>query len=351
MKLQISTAILLSLTTTTVMAQCPAENCWCVPDGDVCPPKGDRTDVRDPADSTPVIEFYESLTPSDDGLFELYPPGCEPFPIVAAFFNKTICEGVVAQSGKEIDSSMSSCTIDYSGEVCDGGTYSVYDETYDVDRMLKKSKKDDKKDKKNKKAKKDKKGKKDSDKNEASSRGGLTHVGSCGVCSSAQDHVALMSQDIKEGHIACAAEMIAAIQDPSLFDTLIPTFDDCHRRMGFSDGCARMWSSQWFAAILEVMTAFSAVAPGSEPTTVCERCGVACFGSDPPDALCFTPCVDESTHSLGPCVQCEYDMVQPIFARYAGRTRRSSGIVDSALTYPCSETVDLGQPILTCPAP
>ena len=78
-----------------------------------------------------------------------------------------------------------------------------------------------------------------------------------------------------------------SLQDPSLFDTLIPEFDKCHREMGFSDACAKLWSSQWFAAALEAMTAFSALAPGSEATTSCELCGKACLGSDPPDELWY----------------------------------------------------------------
>jgi hypothetical protein len=341
MKLQLSTAILSSLTMTAVMAQCPVENCWCVPDDPtdaVCPPKGNRIDVDDTAEANPVIEFYKSLTPSDDGLFELYPPGCEPFPIVAAYFGKPICQGLVAESGN----GGGSCAFEFSDDVCDGGTYDVYDEeTYDYDRMLKKGKA-----KKAKKKKDDKKAKKEY--NKASIGGLTTHEGSCGVCSSAQDYVALMNPNMKPEHEFCAREMTAALSDPALLPDLMPDFIECHKGMGFSDGCAELWASQWFAATLEAMTAFSD--PTYTGPASCTRCAEVCFGSNFTDELCFTP-FDETTCEQGPCSQCEAEVIQPTFARFAGRTRRSSGIVGVDTKYFCSETVDIAQPVVTCPAP
>merc|ERR1711935_352990 len=87
--------------------------------------------------------------------------------------------------------------------------------------------------------------------NNKTSRGGLTtHEGSCGVCSSAQDHVALMSADLKPNAQFCAKDMSAALMDPALMPTLLPNYIQCHKDMGFSDGCAELWASQWFAATL-----------------------------------------------------------------------------------------------------
>lgn len=344
MKLQLSTAILSSLTLTAVTAQCPLEDCWCVPDDPtdtVCPPIGNRINVDDDAKADPVKAFLESITPSDDDgdSYKLYPEGCEPFPIVAKYFETPVCEGVVGQSGN----TDGCCAFDFSDDVCDGGTYGLYteDETQDDERMLKKGKKNKDKKKDKKKGKKGKKTK------ATGGEGGLiTHEGACGVCSSAQDAVALMNPNMSPDHQACAKEMTAALLSTVLDPNLLPNFIECHKDMGFSDGCAALWASQWFAATLEAKAAFDAGDTYNGPDA-CKECATLCFGSNFTDELCFTT-FDETTCMLGPCVQCEAIQVQPTFSRFAGRTRRSSGVVAVDTKYKCSETADIAQPAV-CP--
>jgi len=377
MKLQLSAALLSSLTTgVVVLAQdvtiplpapgcVAAADCWCIPDEPtdpnataVCPEIGSRINVLNFTSTAPKIGFFGSFVPYENGLFELDPPGCQPFPKVAGFFNLTACDGV-AQGGYSTKSSKSSksgyeqvCAFDYSGDVCDGGSYGLYNtkagkSQKEDSRMLKKAKKDAKKGKKD--AKKDaKKGKKDK-----TSKGGITHESSCGVCSSAQDLVALMSPLLLEGSRNCAFATAVQLKNPAVAPTVLPDAIACHKALGFTDECATVWGSGAVATVLEVAGAAIALVPGSRMNYTgpasCTQCAVQCL-SDPTTPACVAPFIGE-TCELSPCVACEEEAIEPIFQQFSGRTRRRSGILGADIKRPCSKTAGIDQPFVTCPVP
>ena len=72
-------------------------SCYCIPDDasagcDVCPATGNRQFA---ADMSEEAAFFAELEVDETSLFKFDPPGCQPYPAVAAAFGQTLCDGVV----------------------------------------------------------------------------------------------------------------------------------------------------------------------------------------------------------------------------------------------------------------
>jgi len=133
----------------------------------------------------------------------------------------------------------------------------------------------------------------------------LTHTGSCGLCSSLSDLATYIAiPDITKVGKECGVE---AVLDMALGIK-------CFRELGLTEPCAQIW-------------AYDAVADA-------KPCGGTCLKDAgqpynlPPDCR------------LNDCLQCDEDTVGPIFKRFAGRTRRRSGLL-SAIQRPCSSVARL----------
>jgi hypothetical protein len=127
----------------------------------------------------------------------------------------------------------------------------------------------------------------------------VTHLGPCGACSSLHDlKVYLERTDLTEPVRSCGLQSISRGQEEGV---------RCLRELGFSEPCATIW---YFNTL-----------------NTRSRCLEVCL------AHLRSPYVDEEG-ALNPCLACDEEESGPIFKRYAGRTRRNSGIT-SAICRPC----------------
>ena len=140
--------------------------------------------------------------------------------------------------------------------------------------------------------------------------GFVTHTGHCGVCSTMQDLAAyLKSVDLTTEGKFCAKKGLFSLE----------IGQDCYKNLGMTEDCAQIWAyNSWNTA-----------------------------------TKCFADCVLEGTTDVpnnGPapecklndCLQCDEDESGQIFQKYAGRTRRRSGLL-SAIARPCDELVLIDQ--------
>ncbi len=140
--------------------------------------------------------------------------------------------------------------------------------------------------------------------------GVVTHGGACGACSSLADlGVYAGIPDLTGPVRQCALLGIGGSLEP---------VEGCLRDLGFTDVCAQVWA----------------------------------FNARHTQDQCFDTCIallSEPYHTedgaLNACLQCDEDESGPVFKRYAGRTRRNSGLA-TALCRPCDTVwrIDHGYP-------
>jgi len=95
----------------------------------------------------------------------------------------------------------------------------------------------------------------------------------------------------------------------------------CFKALGFTDGCASIW-------LFNVLNTFQ--------TEDCRQLCLAYLQSgDPPNG-------DPPECTIAPCLQCDEQYSGPTFLKYAGRTRRNSGLL-SNVARPCSDLVRIDQ--------
>lgn len=343
-----------------------APGCWCIPDEPdaVCPDIGTRVNVYSPEADLEAL-FYATLTPVEDSLYTLVPPGCQPYPSVASTFGLPTCTGVAPLGSEGIEDDEGGekqCKIEYQGEICSTATYSLVEEPLasEASRYLKGGKTKATKDTKAPKTKAPKKTKEPKTKATKVSvppvpptvnSGGLTHIGSCGVCSSAQDLAVYLSSELLPVSTFCIYSIVALVSDPTNFPTLLQTATDCHKALGFSDSCAYLWGSKVVAITLETLSAATSLAPGAPAYTgpsSCLECATTCL-QDANNPDCVLPFRGD-TCTLTACAACQDEAIEPTFQQFSGRTRRKSGITGTIFKRPCSSTVDIAQPTATCPA-
>jgi len=133
----------------------------------------------------------------------------------------------------------------------------------------------------------------------------VTHVGSCGLCSTAQDLAIYLQTDFTTGGKICATK--------GLLD--VAAGQKCYESLGLTTECARIWN---YDGIYDGQT-------------------------------CLKSCISHLTDTnngpapecaLNPCLQCDEDKAGPIFSAFAARTRRRSGLL-SEIIRPC-DTIATG---------
>ena len=130
----------------------------------------------------------------------------------------------------------------------------------------------------------------------------VTHIGSCGVCSTTWDLAGYMGNPtLEEDAIQCT---VKGLKD---FDAGI----QCYIDAGLTEECAKMW-----------------LYDGYHTTKECTEICVAELVEDEGDVPANGP-PPECT--LSDCLQCDEDVSGPIFKQYAGRIRRSSGLLSSII--------------------
>lgn len=147
----------------------------------------------------------------------------------------------------------------------------------------------------------------------------VTHVGSCGVCSTTQDLAAyLRTSDLTTAAKECSKR---AFLDKVLDETGTEQFTDAINEgmdcfvndLGFTESCARVWlNNAWNTA---------------------EECGIPCLAADVGD---FDNNGPPPECKLNECLRCDEEESGSVFKRVAGRTRRRSGLL-SAIARPCED--------------
>ncbi|GMH52229.1 hypothetical protein TrRE_jg6540 [Triparma retinervis] len=130
----------------------------------------------------------------------------------------------------------------------------------------------------------------------------VSHLGACGLCSTAQDLAAYMANpDMTSAGKKCAAKGIINEHWGR----------KCYEDLGFTTPCATIWN-------------YDGVYDGKECAWTCIK-NLSADNNGPPP-LC----------ELNDCLQCDEDKAGPVFKDFAGRTRRRSGL-PSAIARSCSE--------------
>lgn len=133
----------------------------------------------------------------------------------------------------------------------------------------------------------------------------ITHEGSCGACSALGNLAVYAGSDDLTGPARrCAARSFLLSEEESI---------DCIEEIGFDEACAQMW---YYNAL---------------------NTRRACIGEC---AFAYNATYHNEDGSLNACIQCDEDESGPVFAAYAGRTRRNSGL-PSSLARPCSQVAQV----------
>jgi len=321
--------------------------CYCIPDKepcDVCPSLENRVIAATQQGSQDAAFFSQLEVANPKSLFAFDPPGCQPYPLVAqAQGGVPVCEGLVQENSKPSKSSKSKsskkgkkdrkgpvqCSFNYKEDICDTKRYNLVEE----------NKKQTKKDKKTSKF--------------------VTHTGSCGVCSTAQDLAVNLSPSLGQDAFICAAALSQAFQsqDPALIAQAFPTLIGCFAQLGFTPPCAFIWASNGFNTFLTLALTATVPMPPGIPAS-CLECASTCF-VDPNLPECLRP-IKQGTCELSACFSCDEDASGPIFKQFGGRTRRNSGVITTFQTpvypgtpfvgtkRPCSTIDNVKQPSRTC---
>ena len=137
----------------------------------------------------------------------------------------------------------------------------------------------------------------------------VTHEGACGLCSTLVDLASYIGvPDMTKAGKKCGVEALLSL-DLGL---------KCFRGLGMTAQCARIW-------------AYDAMSDASGCAAICVK-DIAQPYNIPPSC------------KLNDCLQCDEDGAGPLFKRFAGRTRRRSGLI-SAIQRPCSSVANLTQPV------
>ena len=130
----------------------------------------------------------------------------------------------------------------------------------------------------------------------------VTHEGHCGSCSSLQDLVVYMKiPDLTEVGIKCGFRAILNFNDGVV----------CYTGYGFSEECAKIWIYDTMNTHVQCPSCIIFATSGTPSNLPAPGCG------------------------LVECIQCDEDRSGPLFKKFAGRTRRDSGLM-SKIVRNCS---------------
>ncbi|GMH59412.1 hypothetical protein TrLO_g10035 [Triparma laevis f. longispina] len=120
----------------------------------------------------------------------------------------------------------------------------------------------------------------------------VTHLGACGLCSTAQDLAAYIEQDdmTKEGKKCATKGLIHEHWGKK-----------CYQNLGFTEPCSSIWN-------------YDGIYDGKKCAGICIK-NLFADNNGPPPAC-----------ELNDCLQCDEDEAGPLFKAFAGRTRRRSGL-------------------------
>lgn len=133
----------------------------------------------------------------------------------------------------------------------------------------------------------------------------VTHLGSCGLCSTTQDLAVYLREDFTTAGKKCASK--------GLLDEAKGLA--CYMDIGLTLECAKIWN-------------YDGIYDGKVCATTCMTT-LNDPNNGPPPAC-----------ALNPCLQCDEDKAGPIFTAFAGRTRRRSGLL-SEIVRNCSSIANI----------
>jgi hypothetical protein len=124
----------------------------------------------------------------------------------------------------------------------------------------------------------------------------VTHLGVCGLCSTAQDLSIYLIKDFTTAGKKCAVKGLLHEK----------TGLKCYEELGLTPECAKIWN-------------YDGIFDG-------KKCMTSCIThlNDPNNG-------PPPTCSLNKCLQCDEDKAGPIFSQFAARTRRRSGLVSEII--------------------
>ena len=133
----------------------------------------------------------------------------------------------------------------------------------------------------------------------------VTHLGSCGACSTTQDlAVYLTETDLTTASKECIKRGLVN-QDEGIACL--------ENDIGFTNACAKIWL-------------FNGENTGQRCTLPCVAAEIQNYANNGPAPEC----------PLNGCLACDEEQSGPIFQRFAGRTRRRSGVL-TTIARPCEE--------------
>ena len=124
----------------------------------------------------------------------------------------------------------------------------------------------------------------------------ITHTGSCGLCSTTQDLSVYLSKDFTKAGKKCAT--IGLLNSDEGIK--------CYESIGLTYECAKIWN-------------YDGIYDATKCGKVCTDYLFADNNGPPPQCL------------LNPCLQCDEDYAGPNFTKFAGRTRRRSGLISEII--------------------
>ena len=132
----------------------------------------------------------------------------------------------------------------------------------------------------------------------------ITHLGSCGACSTTQDlAVYLTTTDLTTASKECIKRSLLN-QDEGI---------SCLENIGFTNACAKIWL-------------YNGENTGQKCTLPCAAAEIQNYAHNGPSPEC----------ALNGCLLCDEEQSGPIFQRFAGRTRRRSGVL-TTIARPCED--------------
>jgi hypothetical protein len=286
---------------------CPLQDptCWCIPEGnDPCPDRGLRESDYEYFKDARLITFLKSLKLQNPSQFNQFSPsGCNPYPAVAEAIGAKVC------NLPQRDANDAVCVFSITNRAC-------RDRTYKLQTMAESSVAQVR-------------------------RAVLTHEGPCGACSSASDLARWFNFSLDAVAYQCGAgPYVAGLKGK----TYLQNVTACFEAAGFSPACAFVWASNAYNSQL------------ANCAPICREYAESVIPQPPNVPLdCW----------LHPCLQCDEDASGEIFAAFAGRTRRRSGILTYlrpprnpipgiqvlpfGLKRNCTDTANISQNVSICP--
>jgi hypothetical protein len=133
----------------------------------------------------------------------------------------------------------------------------------------------------------------------------VTHIGSCGLCSTTVDLSVYLKQDFTSAGKKCAT--IGLINEKEGIK--------CYQEIGLTYECAKIWN-------------YDGIYDGKICGNICLNYLTKPNNGPPPEC------------NLNQCLECDEDNAGPIFSLFAGRTRRRSGLL-SEIIRNCSSISNL----------